>query len=313
VLYFIAGSARLWSAETDSGSATPAYFISFSIVAIAITAILNVRGMSVAKWLNSAGAVARWVGTILLVGLAFASWQRFGSATPLTRQTMVPSFRIADVIFWTTLAFAWTGPEGAAFISSEIRDPKRTIAKALFFAAPMIAIVYIAGTASVLLSMTPDRATGLYGVVDAIRNAASRLGLSWLIPLGAACVALDRVGSLCLWLGALARIPVSAGIDRYLPRRFTALHPRHATPAVAIWTQAIIVCAGPRRTQSDAGSAQGRRHHSRPPRGRHGTLCHRQCSRTARAAGRMSESCLRPSSPRQEPQSAPCQRVAVAR
>ena len=241
VLHFVAGSARLWSAQSNPAAATPAYFIGFSLVAIVITAVLNVRGMSVAKWLNSAGAVARWVGTILLVALAFASWRRFGSATPINRQTIVPSLRVADVIFWTALAFCWTGPEGASFIGSEIRDPKRTVPRALFFAAPMIATVYIVGTASVLLATAPDRASGLYGVVEAIRSAASRLGLSWLIPLGTACVVLDRIGSLCLWLGALARIPISAGVHHYLPRRFTSLHPRYATPAVAIWTQAIVV------------------------------------------------------------------------
>jgi len=241
VLYFIAGSVRLWSADSDPASATPAYFIGFSLVAIAMTAVLNVRGMSAAKWLNSAGAVARWAGTLLLVALAFASWRRFGSATPINRQTIVPSLQITDLIFWTALAFAYTGPEGASFVGSEIRDPKRTIPRALLFAAPMIAAVYIVGTASVLVSIPPDRASGLYGVIEAIRSAASRVGLPWLIPLGAACVALDRIGSLCLWLGALARIPISAGIHHYLPRRFTSLHPRHATPAVAIWTQAIIV------------------------------------------------------------------------
>jgi amino acid transporter len=241
VLYFTAGSARLWSAQSDSASATPAYFISFSLVTIVITAVLNVRGMSVAKWLNSAGAVARWVGSILLVALAFESWRRFGSATPVNRQTIVPPLRIEDVIFWTTLAFCWTGPEAASFMGSEIRDPKRTIPRALLFAAPMIAAVYIVGTASVLISIPPDRASGLYGVIEAIRSAASRIGLSWLIPLGTACVVLDRIGSLCLWLGALARIPISAGVHHYLPRRFTAIHPRYATPAVTIWTQAIVV------------------------------------------------------------------------
>ncbi len=37
--------------------------------------------------------------------------------------------------------------------------------------------------------------------------------LLWLIPLGAACVVLDRAGSVCLWIGALARVPASAGIE----------------------------------------------------------------------------------------------------
>jgi amino acid transporter len=42
-------------------------------------------------------------------------------------------------------------------------------------------------------------------------------------------------------MGALARIPTAAGVDHYLPERFTRLHPKYGTPAIAIWTQAVIV------------------------------------------------------------------------
>jgi amino acid transporter len=241
VLYFIAGSALLSSPRISSADATPAYFITFSVVTLFVTAVLNVRGLAIAKWLNSAGAVARWVGTLLLIVLGLASWWRFGSATQFNRHTVVPTFRLTDVIFWTTLAFAYTGPEAASFMDAEIRDPRRTIPRALALAAPMIAVIYVVGTACILLAIPPERASGVYGVIEAIREAAARLGLSWLIPLGAACVVLDRIGSMCLWIGALARLPTSAGVDHYLPKNFTRLHPKFGTPAVAIWTQTVIV------------------------------------------------------------------------
>jgi glutamate:GABA antiporter len=240
VLYFSAGSARLLTVDSDAASATPVWFVGFSVAALALTVALNVRGLGVAKWLNSAGALARWVGTLLLVVLAFASWWRFGSATSINRHTIVPEFRLADVIFWTTLAFCWTGPEAASFMGGEIREARRTVPRALALAAPMIAAIYMIGTASVLLAIPPEHASGVYGVMEAIRGAAARLGLSWLIPLGAACVVLDRVGSSCLWIGALARIPLAAGFDHHLPRSFTRLD-AHGSPTVAIWTQAIVV------------------------------------------------------------------------
>ncbi len=240
VLYFSAGSARLLSVQSDASRATPGWFVGFSVAALALAVALNVRGMRVARWLNSAGAVARWVGTLLLVVLAFASWWQFGSATAINRHTLVPEFRLADVIFWTTLAFCWTGPEAASYMGGEIREARRTVPRALALAAPMIASIYIVGTASVLLAVPPAHASGVYGVMEAIRAAAARLGLSWLIPLGAACVVLDRVGSTCLWIGALARIPLAAGFDHHLPRSFTRLDANGA-PAVAIWTQAVVV------------------------------------------------------------------------
>jgi glutamate:GABA antiporter len=233
VLYFAAGSARLASADSDAASIAPAWFIGASFTALALVVALNLRGLAVAKWLNSAGAVARWVGTLLLVMLALGSWWRFGSATAINRHTVVPAFRLADVIFWTTLAFCWTGPEAASFMRDEIRDPRRTIPRALALAAPMIAAIYMIGTASILLAIPAERASGLYGVMEAMRSAASRLGLSWLIPLGAACIVLDRVGSACLWIGALARIPLTGGAAR--PEA------RQGIPAGAILMQTVIV------------------------------------------------------------------------
>ena len=241
VLYFIAGSSLLWSPTSTTAAGTPGYFVGFSLVVLTLCAILNVRGLQVAKWLNSAGAVARWVGILLLVGFAVGSWIRFGPATNIDRHTIMPTFRYSDVIFWTALAFAWTGPEAVSFMSGEIQDPRRTVPRALAIAAPMIAAVYIVGTASILLAIPPDRASGVYGVVEAMRTAAANLHLSWLVPVAAACVVLDRLGSLCLWLGALARLPSSAGIANYLPSGFARIHPRYASPANAIWMQTLLV------------------------------------------------------------------------
>jgi amino acid transporter len=241
VLYFIVGSSLLWSPTSTTAAGTPTYFVCFSLVALTLCAILNVRGLQIAKWLNSAGAAARWIGTALLLVFAVSSWIRFGPATPINWHTITPTFRLSDVIFWTALAFAWTGPEAVSFMNAEIKDPRRTIPKALAFAAPMIAVVYIVGTACILLAIPPERASGVYGVIEAIRTAAANLHLSWLVPLGAACVVLDRLGSLCLWLGSLARIPSSAGIARYLPSGFARIHPRYASPANAIWIQTLLV------------------------------------------------------------------------
>ncbi|MBS0364281.1 MAG: amino acid permease [Proteobacteria bacterium] len=232
-LYFAAGSARLASAGIDAASVTPAWFIGFSFTLLALAVVLNLRGLVVARWLNNAGAVGRWVGALLLVTLALGSWWRFGSATPINRHAAVPTFRLADVIFWTTLAFCWTGPEAVSFMRGEIRDPHRTIPRAFVLAAPMITAIYMLGTASILLAIPAEHASGVYGVMEAVRGAASRLGLSWLIPLGAVCIVLDCAGSVCLWIGALARIPLTWQAAR-------AAAPQRVVTA-AIWIQAIIV------------------------------------------------------------------------
>jgi amino acid transporter len=62
---------------------------------------------------------------------------------------------IKDLIFWSVIAFAWTGPEAIAFMGGEIARPRRTIPIALAIAAPAIAIIYIAGTLSLLVAAVP--------------------------------------------------------------------------------------------------------------------------------------------------------------
>jgi amino acid transporter len=241
MLYFIAGSALFFGGNPNAvAGASPLYFIGFSVAVLAVAAVLNVRGIAEAQWITRWGAHARWIGTLLLVVLALAILRRFGTATRIDRETLVPGFHLADVVFWSTIAFAWTGPEAASFMAGEIRDPQRTVPRAFAIAAPLIAAVYLLSTTSVLVSIPPAQTNPLYGVMDAIRADALRLGVQWLIPVGAACLVLDRLGSVCAWLGAVARIPFVAGLDQYLPARFGRLHPRYGSPAVALWTQAVL-------------------------------------------------------------------------
>ncbi len=242
LLYFAAGSALYLFGRPDAvASASPVYFISFSLVALALAVWLNFLGLDVAKWLNNAGAHARWMQSVLLVGLGGVIWWRFGPAVPLTADSMLPGFRLQDWIFWGTIAFAWTGPEAASFMGGEIRDPQRTVPRALLTAAPVIAAVYLLSTASVIVAVAPEKLSALYGVMEAIRLSAERLGLAWLVPFGALLVVLDRVAGVGLWLGASARIPFAAGIDHYLPRSFARVHPVHGSPTVALWVQAAVI------------------------------------------------------------------------
>jgi amino acid transporter len=244
MLYFVAGSALFFGGERGAlAGASPAYFIGFSIGALILAVVLNLRGLTAATWLTSAGAVARWVGTLLLVVLGLSVVATFGAATSIDRAALVPGFHIADIVFWSTIAFAWTGPEAASFMAGEIRDPQRTVPRAFAIAAPMIAGVYLLSTASVLVSTPSEHVNALYGVMDAIASDAHRLGFAWLIPLGAACLVLDRLGSVCAWLGAVARIPFVAGLDQYLPRSFARLHPRYGSPTTSLWVQAALAAA----------------------------------------------------------------------
>lgn len=242
LLYFSAGAAFYLVRRPDAvAEAPPAYFVCFSLVVLGVALTLNLRGLGVAKWLNGAGAHARWLEMLFLVAIGGAIWWSFGPAVPLTAESLTPAFRMEDWMFWGTIAFAWTGAEAISFMSGEIRDPQRSVPRALLTAAPVIAAIYLLSTAAVVVSVPAGELSALYGVMDTVRLGAERLGLAWLVPVGALLVIVDRIGGFGLWLGVSARVPFAAGIDSYLPESFARVDPRTGAPTVALWAQAAII------------------------------------------------------------------------
>jgi glutamate:GABA antiporter len=239
LLYFAAGNA-LFVGGSSGGtlSASPFYFIAFALSGLALATIVNVYGMQIGKWLNNAGAVCRWTVTLLLVALGGLAWWKFGPASTINVATMHPGLQIKDIIFWSVIAFAWTGPEGMSFMGGEVRNPRRTIPLGLGLAAPAIAVIYIIGTLSVLAALIPGDVNPSAGVMQAIGHVADRFRWGALTPVAAVLVTVSCIGSAGAWLGAVARIPFVAGIDRFLPPIFGRTHPRWGSPVVALLTQA---------------------------------------------------------------------------
>ncbi len=241
LLYFAAGNtAFVAGSHVTALTRTPTYFIAFALAGLALATIVNVYGLSIGKWLSNSGGIARWTVTVLLIALGAAAWWRFGSATPITAETIRPGLQLRDLIFWSVIAFAWTGPESVPFMGGEISNPRRSIPLGLALAAPAVALIYIAGTVSVLTVVTPQNVDPASGVMQAIGQIASRFGLNALTPIAAVLVGLSCLGSAGAWCGAIARIPFVAGIDDYLPPVFGRMHPRWGSPVAALITQAVI-------------------------------------------------------------------------
>jgi glutamate:GABA antiporter len=241
LLYFTASNALfVFGDRLAFLQSSRAYFIAASVCGLALGAGLNILGLGVGKWLNNVGGITRWLATLLLLGLGIAAFVSYGSATSWTLASLVPRLGVANLLFWSTIAFAWTGPEAASFMGDEIQNAPRTVPRGLLLAAPMIACIYVLGTASILVAVPPGEVSGLQGVLQAIQATEARLGWNGITPLAAALVTITCLGSVGAWFEAVARIPFVAGIDRFLPERFGRLHPRWGSPYVALMTQAAI-------------------------------------------------------------------------
>ena len=241
LLYFGAANALfIGGAKWQTLSSNSTYFIIVSLAGLTIAVVMNVVGLNVGKWLNNVGALAGWLPALALIAFGAIAWTRFGSATPMAARALVPSTSLKDVIFWSTIAFAFGGVESASTMGEEIVDARRTLPRAILTAGAIMTVLYMVGTFSVLLAMPKEQISGLQGIMQAIQTMAGRIGASWMVPILAALVTINALGGVGGWFAATARLPFVAGIDRFLPAAFGALHPRWRTPYVALLVQAVI-------------------------------------------------------------------------
>ena len=231
---YIGGEDWLWLNNE------PAFFMWFAFAALALISWLNIVGLKHARWLHNIGAYGMWLPVAIILVLALVNWNRFGSATEISAATMAPSFELKDMLFWASLAFAFSGCETASFMSGEIKNPRRTIPRALVISGATVATCYILGTLAVMVILPPGETNSLSGLVQATTTAAARLGWLWLVPIVAFLITIGNIGAAGGFLAATSRIPFVAGIDRTLPPAFGKLHPKYGTPYVAIIAQTAL-------------------------------------------------------------------------
>jgi amino acid transporter len=212
--------------------------VSFALLTVAVG--LNIIGLNIGKWLQNAGGVATYLPLLMLTAIAGVLWFRHGSVTHFTWHNIQPDWNWDTVNFWSQIAFALTGLELVSTMSGEIRDPRRTLPRAVMGAAALIALMYIIGTFAVLSLVPAAEADPKSGVFHAIAVGAVALKIGFVGILAALLVTLGNAGGVGSTVAGIARVPFVVGIDRYLPKAFGRIHPRWKTPYISILVQAGI-------------------------------------------------------------------------
>ena len=234
VLFFAASSLLYVGGSAQKLVESQLYFLVFTVVMLAMITLLNVVGLSTGKWLNNLGAIGSLVPAVVLIALGCFSFAHFGSATHFTLSAMVPRPGMKNLIFLSTIFFAFGGCEAGSFMGDEIKEPRRVIPRALFAAGAILGLGYIAGTASMLVALPSNTISGLGGFMTAVDFLARRLGMGVVVAPIAVLVAVSSIGAASAYLSSTARLPFVAGVHRYLPEAFGRIHPRFRTPHVAL-------------------------------------------------------------------------------
>lgn len=125
------------------------------------------------------------------------------------------------------LFFAFAGYARIATLGEEVRDPERTIPRAIPLALGLTVIVYAAVGAAVLFAAGPAALAASRAPVVTALHAA---GAAWASPVARVGAAVASLGSLLALIAGVGRTTLAMARNGDLPRRLSSVHPRHRVP-----------------------------------------------------------------------------------
>ncbi|WP_255218809.1 APC family permease [Actinomadura formosensis] len=138
------------------------------------------------------------------------------------------------------LFFAFAGYARIATMGEEVRDPRRTIPRAIPIALFITVAVYLTVGVAALLAAGPDRLAASTAPLTTAVEAAGAGALAPVVRVGAALAAL---GALLALIAGIGRTTLAMARHRDLPGALAAVHPRHRVPHRAEIVLAIVVSA----------------------------------------------------------------------
>ena len=204
-------------------------------VAFASLAAINVTGVRHGARVVTVLAVAKLLPLLVLVAV--------GALFIKSDNLAIPAFPEGSTLARTAivLIFAFTGVESALVPSGEVKNPSRTVPRAIAIAMIGITVLYLAVHAvaqGVLGSdaLALQKATPLAAVAESVMGGPGR----WLLLVGACISMFGYVSGMTL---AVPRALFAFARDGFLPKVVGKVHPEFHTPYIAIIVQSAVVCA----------------------------------------------------------------------
>ena len=204
------------------------------------------RGLALGKWIHNVSGTAVLLVFALLIVAPLWTWWHGAHLAYAPFALHLPPGDPRSLSLVGQVLFAAAGLEYVAIMAGETRGAERAIGRSVVIASPIILLMFVLGTASVvsLHGAHPHTAINYIAPIpQTLTLAFGERGPAALI--GKAAIVLLQIRILgaasFLYTGA-TRLPMTAGWDHLIPAWFVKLHPRYQTPVNSILlTSAVIV------------------------------------------------------------------------
>jgi APA family basic amino acid/polyamine antiporter len=234
--YFLLAKAGIGAAVAYVFAVYLSYFIPLSALGVTLMAAWSLAALTFVNWLGvkqSGGlqnglTVLKGVSLLALIGAAIVL---VPTGPPTTTQLLAGGSLSAAFI---AVLFSYNAWINATFVAEEVKDPERTLPKALALGVGIVTLLYVGANLAYLKILGPA------GVASS--QLVGTDAATMLLPLGgafiAAAVLVSTFGNLNGGLMTGARLPMAMSQDGLLPGRLSSLS-RSGTPAAALGLQMV--------------------------------------------------------------------------
>lgn len=216
---------------------TSTWFVAAAtFVILSLLVVVSTIGLSVGKWVHNVGGMMMLIifGALLILPILSLSTGHLNQYHPL--RTSVPAFSLYNLNILGKLGFgALGGFEYMAILAGETKSPTRSISRSVIIAAPVICLMFVLGTSTVIAFIPPDNIDLVGPLPQVLSVGFAPFGIATQLVTIAILMTLGmRIAQTSVNFTGITRLPMVAGWDRLLPNWFTRLHDKYQTPVNSI-------------------------------------------------------------------------------
>ena len=206
-----------------------------AVLAVAVLTVANCRGITRTAGLARVLVAGSLLALLVVVGAILVSGGTDGSnLAGSSPHGVYGVLQSAGLLF-----FAFAGYARIATLGEEVRDPERTIPRAIPLALGITVVIYAAVGLTALLAAGP---AALAATSTPLAIAAKAVGAAWSVPVVRVGAAVASLGALLALIAGIGRTSFAMARNGDLPRRLAAVDPVHRVPARAELAVGAVVC-----------------------------------------------------------------------
>ena len=215
-------------------------------VLLTLLTLSAVRGLALGKWIHNVSGAAMMTAFALLILAPFWAYAHHLPIHFTPFEFHLPHTDPTSLALIGQIIFAASGLEYIAIMAGETKAPSRDIGLSIIIASPIIVVMFVLGTASVLAfhELTSSTINYIAPIPQTLRLAFGDSRAATLLARFVILLLQIRIlGAASYIFTGVARLPMAAGWDHLIPPWFSRLHPRYRTPTNSILFATAIIAA----------------------------------------------------------------------